>query len=74
MHPCCSMRAMPFPRSSFTSRVRGGPCFLEDGTLIRLAYAGQNGRPYTAVGRVLIQNGQVDRAHLSADAGDQGLA
>jgi membrane-bound lytic murein transglycosylase A len=55
--------------SVFFLHIQGsGRASFEDGTVLRLAYAGQNGHPYTAVGRVLIQNGQVDRAHMSMQA------
>jgi membrane-bound lytic murein transglycosylase A len=50
----------------FFLHIQGsGRASFDDGTMLRLAYAGQNGRPYTPIGRVLIQNGQIDRAHLS---------
>lgn len=32
-----------------------------DGSLMRLAYAAKNGRPYTAIGRLLIAAGTIDR-------------
>jgi membrane-bound lytic murein transglycosylase A len=35
---------------------------------LRLAYAGQNGHPYTPIGRVLIQNREIDREHMSMQA------
>ena len=50
----------------FFLHIQGsGRASFEDGTVIRLAYAGQNGRPYTPIGRVLIQNGEIDREHMS---------
>lgn len=57
------------PVALFFLQIQGsGRARFEDGTLLRLAYAGQNGRPYTPVGRVLIENGEIDRAHMSMQA------
>ena len=33
---------------------------LNDGSVMRVAYAGRNGRPYTSIGRVLVQRGEMD--------------
>jgi membrane-bound lytic murein transglycosylase A len=53
----------------FFLHIQGsGRASFEDGTVLRLAYAGQNGRPYTPVGRVLIQSGEIDREHMSMQA------
>lgn len=50
---------------------------LGDGTVLRVAYAGRNGHPYTSIGRVLLQEGtlpreamtmQSIRAFIAADA------
>ena len=38
---------------------------LDDGTSIRAGYDGQNGWPYTAIGRELIRRGEIDRANVS---------
>lgn len=43
----------------------GGP---DDGKVIRLSYAGQNGHPYTAIGRPLIDRGHIPRAAMSMAA------
>jgi membrane-bound lytic murein transglycosylase A len=32
---------------------------LADGGIVRIAYAGRNGRPYTSIGRILVETGQV---------------
>ncbi|MBV8800347.1 MAG: MltA domain-containing protein [Alphaproteobacteria bacterium] len=57
------------PVAVFFLHIQGsGRVRLEDGTLIRVAYAGQNGRPYTAVGKVLLQRGLIDRAGMSMQA------
>jgi membrane-bound lytic murein transglycosylase A len=37
-----------------SARVR-----LADGRLIRLVYAGRNGHPYTSIGRILIESGEI---------------
>lgn len=53
-----------------------------DGPLMRLAYAAKNGRPYTAIGRLLIDAGTIDKASMTMpvlrrwleDNPDEGLA
>ena len=48
---------------AFVIQVQGSARIrLRDGRLVRLAYAGRNGRPYTSIGRIL-----VERGHLSAE-------
>jgi membrane-bound lytic murein transglycosylase A len=57
------------PTQVFFLHIQGsGRARLDTGTFVRLAYAGQNGRPYTPVGRVLIQQGQIDRSQMSMQA------
>lgn len=57
------------PVQVFFLHIQGsGRARLEDGTLTRLAYAGQNGRPYTPVGRMLIAEGAIDRSQMSMQA------
>lgn len=46
-----------------SGRVRFG-----DGSVVRVAYDGQNGHPYTAVGRVLVDRGEIARENLSMQA------
>jgi membrane-bound lytic murein transglycosylase A len=41
---------------------------LEDGRLLRLAYAGRNGHPYTSIGRILIDTGEIAEADMSLAA------
>ncbi len=54
------------PVSVFFMHIQGsGRARLENGAMLRLAYAGQNGRPYTPVGRTLIEKGVLDREHMS---------
>ena len=57
------------PVSVFFLQIQGsGRARLENGVTLRLAYAGQNGQPYTPIGRTLIENGGLDRAHMSMQA------
>jgi membrane-bound lytic murein transglycosylase A len=42
-----------------SARVR-----LADGTLLRLIYAGRNGHPYTSIGRILIDTGEIAEADM----------
>lgn len=56
------------PISVFFLHIQGsGRVRLDDGTTLRAAYAGQNGRPYTAIGRVLMERG-MPRQGLSMQA------
>lgn len=43
-----------------SARVR-----LADGRLLRLVYAGRNGQPYTSIGRILIETGEIPEADMS---------
>ena len=57
------------PVAVFFLHIQGsGRARLDDGSMLRLAYAGQNGHPYTPIGRVLIANGDLDRAQMSMQA------
>jgi membrane-bound lytic murein transglycosylase A len=57
------------PVDAFFLQIQGsGRVVLEDGTVVRAAYAGQNGQPYTAIGAVLIQRGWMTREELSAQS------
>lgn len=42
-----------------------GPRRLEDGTTVQLNYSASNGHPYTAIGRVLIDRGAIERSTVS---------
>ena len=54
------------PISVFFLHIQGsGRVRLEDGTMMRVAYAGQNGRPYTSVARTLIDRGALPREGMS---------
>ena len=57
------------PVQVFFLHIQGsGRARLDDGGALRIAYAGQNGRPYTPIGRVLIAQGAIDRADMSMQA------
>jgi len=43
-----------------SARVR-----LTDGKLVRLVYAGRNGHPYTSIGRILIESGEIAESAMS---------
>jgi len=45
-----------------SARVR-----LPDGTLVRLAYAGRNGHPYTSIGKLLVDDGYIPMSEMSLD-------
>lgn len=52
--------------SVFFLHIQGsGRVRLEDGTVLRVSYAGQNGRPYKPIGRTLIEHGWLGRAGMS---------
>jgi membrane-bound lytic murein transglycosylase A len=51
---------------AFFMQVQGsGRIRLPDGSLIRLAFAAKSGLPYTAIGGVLVDRGEVPRAEMS---------
>ena len=50
----------------FLAQVQGSARVrLADGSLLRLAYAGRNGHPYTSIGRILIDAGAIAEADMS---------
>ena len=52
----------------FILQVQGcGRVVLPDGRTLRLVYDGRNGRPYTSIGRVLIETGEIAAAEMSLD-------
>jgi membrane-bound lytic murein transglycosylase A len=54
------------PIDAFFAEIQGSVRVrLEDGSIIRLNYAGSNGHPYTAVGRFLIERGIVSKEEIS---------
>lgn len=51
---------------AFFLEIQGsGRVVLNDGEVIRVGYDGQNGHPYTAIGRELIARGELDRETVS---------
>jgi membrane-bound lytic murein transglycosylase A len=46
-----------------SARVR-----LTDGRLVRLVYAGRNGHPYTSIGKILIESGEIAESAMSLAA------
>jgi membrane-bound lytic murein transglycosylase A len=54
------------PVSVFFLHIQGsGRVRLDDGRMLRVTYAGQNGYPYTPIGRTLIAQGALERANVS---------
>ena len=50
------------PVKAFFLQIQGsGRIILDDGSLMRVGYAGQNGHPYYAVGRELVKRGVMDK-------------
>lgn len=57
------------PLDAFFLQIQGsGRVVLDDGSVMRLAYAAQNGQPYTAIGAVLIAMGELTRETVSVPA------
>jgi membrane-bound lytic murein transglycosylase A len=54
------------PVDAFFLEIQGsGRVRLPDGRVLRVTYAGQNGRPYVPIGRVLIERGEIPRDQVS---------
>jgi membrane-bound lytic murein transglycosylase A len=54
------------PVELFMAQVQGSACVeLADGRLVRLAYDGRNGQPYTSIGRLLIDSGEIAESDMS---------
>jgi membrane-bound lytic murein transglycosylase A len=57
------------PTDCFFLEIQGsGVIKFEDGTRFQVSYAGKNGRPYRAIGRYLIESGDVKREDMSMQA------
>lgn len=57
------------PVDAFFLQIQGsGRVRLPDGRVLRVGYAGQNGHPYRAVGRVLVERGILAREAVSMQA------
>jgi membrane-bound lytic murein transglycosylase A len=62
------------PVDKFFMQIQGsGRIRLPDGTMIRVAYAGKNGHPYTSVGRYLIDQSIIGADRMTLDALGQWL-
>ncbi len=54
------------PYGSFFLQIQGsGRVRLEDGTIVGVNYANQNGHPYFAIGKTLVQSGELDLEEVS---------
>lgn len=54
------------PVAVFFLHIQGsGRVRLDNGSIIRVSYAGQNGQPYTPIGRTLIHSGALSRENVS---------
>jgi len=57
------------PRDAFFVQVQGsGVVHLDDGSLMRVGYAAQNGHPYYAIGRELVKRGIYKKEDVSMDS------
>ncbi len=57
------------PVDAFFLHIQGsGRIRLPDGGVLRVGYAGQNGHPYTAIGRVLIEAGALTREEVTMES------
>lgn len=54
------------PVDAFFLHIQGsGRVRLDSGEVMRVGYAGQNGHPYLAIGKVLIETGEIAREEIS---------
>lgn len=57
------------PVDAFFLHIQGsGQVVLEDETVVRVGYAGQNGHPYYAIGRELVKRGALRRDNVSLES------
>ena len=57
------------PVDAFFLEIQGsGRIMLDDGSVVRAAFGAQNGRPYTAIGAILVQRGELKREEVSAQS------
>lgn len=51
---------------AFFLHIQGsGRVRLPDGEIMRVGFAAKNGQPYTPIGRILVENGEIPRAEIS---------
>jgi len=63
------------PTDAFFLHIQGsGRVVLPDGRLLRVGYAGQNGRGYVPIGRILIERAEIPRERMSMQAIREWLA
>lgn len=56
------------PAEAFILHVQGSARIkLTDGSVMRVAYAGRNGRPYTSIGRLLVQRGEMSLDEMTLE-------
>ncbi len=54
------------PVDAFFLHIQGsGRLFLDNGRVLRVGFAAKNGRPYTSIGKVLIDQGMIARKDMS---------
>lgn len=54
---------------AFFLHIQGsGRVEFEDGTFMRVGYAGANGHPYTSIGKILIDRGEIPKEYMSMQA------
>ncbi len=57
------------PVELFYMQVQGsGVVRLPDGSRVRLTYAGKNGHPYTSIGKLLVERGEIARGAANMEA------
>jgi membrane-bound lytic murein transglycosylase A len=57
------------PAECFVMHVQGsGAVRLPDGGIVRLGFSGKNGHPYTSIGKLLVQRGELEAATATLDA------
>ncbi len=60
---------------AFFVQIQGsGLVQMEDGSVMRIGYAGQNGHPYFAIGRELIERGELTKENVSMQSIREWLA
>jgi|CXWL01.1.fsa_nt_gi membrane-bound lytic murein transglycosylase A len=63
------------PVDAFFLHIQGsGRVTLADGSVVRVGYGGQNGRPYVAIGKELIERGELTKEAVSMQSIRQWLA
>ncbi len=54
------------PVALFFLQIQGsGRVVLPDGEIVRVGYGGQNGHDYTAIGKILVERGELEREEVS---------